>query len=235
MNVIVLFSGGKDSCFALWHVLHQGWNVASLVTVHPTNPNSYMFHYPNVQWTRLQAEALQLDMTVCKSEGKKEDELSDLERCLSNLKRPMRVDGVVSGAVASEYQKTRIDRICHRLDLASFSPLWRKDPEFIVRQEVELGFEIVVSSCMARGFTNDRLGKKIDKESLTELRELSRKYGINMAFEGGEAETFVTDGPIFKKKIVINSSERVWHGDSGHLRIERAELRLKPQKLSKNC
>jgi len=224
MKVAVLFSGGKDSCFAVWHVLHQGWNIGSLVSVRSRNPDSYMFHYPNVEWSKLQAEALDLPIVVCESEGKKEDELEDLERCLSSLKSSLKVDGVVSGAVASDYQKTRIDRLCESLDLASFSPLWRKNPEFLIRLEIECGFEIVITACMARGFTNEWLGRKIDTVCLDELKEMNRKYGIHMAFEGGEAETFVTDGPIFKKKVVIRSLEKVWQGDSGYLQIKSAEL-----------
>ncbi len=227
MNVAVLFSGGKDSCFALWHVLHQGWNVASLVSVHPENPNSYMFHYPNVKWTRFQAEALELPLIICETKGEKEDELIDLEECLSDLKELIKIEGVVSGAVASEYQKTRIDRICQNLDLASFSPLWRKNPELVIRQEVDLGFEIVVSTCMARGFTVDWLGRRIDSHTLDELKKISAKYGFHMAFEGGEAETFVSDGPIFRKKIVIKNSEKIWNDETGYLRINNVELKGK--------
>jgi diphthine-ammonia ligase len=227
MNVVVLFSGGKDSCLALWYVLHQGWNVTSLVSIQPNNPYSYMFHYPNIQWTKLQAEALGISIVTSESGGKKEEELSDLHRCLSDLKKTMKIDGVVSGAIASEYQKTRIDKICQGLDLASFSPLWRKDPEFIIRQEVDLGFEILISATMARGFTTEWLGRKIDAKCLDDLKEISRKYGIHMAFEGGEAETFVTDGPIFKSKILINNSENIWKGDSGYMQIKSAELQMK--------
>ena len=227
MNVVLLFSGGKDSCFALWHVLHQGWNVVSLVAVHPKNRNSYMFHFPNVEWTKLQAEALDLPIVVCETEGEKEEEVMDLEYCLSTIKKSTKIDGVVSGAVASEYQKTRVDRICDNLDLASFSPLWRKAPEVILTQEIDIGFEIHISACMARGFNVDWLWRKVDASSFDELKEINRKFGIHLAFEGGEAETFVTDGPIFKKRIVVTSSENIWNGDAGYLQIRSAELRTK--------
>jgi ABC transporter with metal-binding/Fe-S-binding domain ATP-binding protein len=188
-----------------------------------------MFHYPNVEWAKLQAEAIGLPIVVWESEGKKEDELSDLEMCLSTLKRSVKIDGVVSGAVASEYQKTRVERICQDLDLASFSPLWRKNPEFLIGQEVDFGFEIIISACMARGFTIEWLGRKIDLKCVDELKEINRKYGVHMAFEGGEAETFVTDGPIFKRKIVVRSSENMWKNDSGYLRIIDAKLQMKQQ------
>jgi ABC transporter with metal-binding/Fe-S-binding domain ATP-binding protein len=186
-----------------------------------------MFHYPNVKWTRLQAEALELPLIICETKGEKEDELIDLEQCLSDMKEMINIEGVVSGAVASEYQKTRIDRICQNLDLASFSPLWRKNAELVIRHEVNLGFEIVVSACMARGFTVEWLGRRIDPQTLEELKKISAKYGFHMAFEGGEAETFVLDGPIFRKKIVIKDSEKVWHDDAGYLRINDLQLKTK--------
>lgn len=186
-----------------------------------------MFHYPNIHWTQLQADALELPLCICESEGKREDELLDLEKCLSDLKNVTNIEGVVSGAVESEYQKTRIDKISHNLNLASFSPLWKKDPEFLLREEVALGFKIVIAACMARGFTVDWLGREIDAQSIEELKEMKSKYGVHFVFEGGEAETFVTDGPIFKAQITITSSQRIWKGDSGILEIENAELRAK--------
>jgi diphthine-ammonia ligase len=227
LNVAILFSGGKDSCLALWYALNQGWGVSSLVAVQTNNPESYMFHYPNINWTRLQADAIHLPLCICESEGKRDDELLDLERCLSDLKNATDIEGVVSGAVESEYQKTRIDKISHNLNLASFSPLWRKDPEFLLREEVGLGFKIVISACMARGFTIDWLGREIGIQSIEELKEMNSKYGVHFVFEGGEAETFVTDGPIFKRQIAITSFQRIWKEDSGYLRIEKAELRAK--------
>lgn len=151
----------------------------------------------------------------------------DLEKCLSGLKDSTNIKGVISGAVESEYQKTRIDRISHNLNLASFSPLWKKDPEFLIREEVRLGFKIIISACMARGFTIDWLGREIDAQSIEELKEINREYGVHFVFEGGEAETFVTDGPIFKAQIAITSCRRIWKGESGYLEIEKAELRPK--------
>ncbi|HID17566.1 TPA: TIGR00289 family protein [Candidatus Bathyarchaeota archaeon] len=221
MRFAALFSGGKDSAYALWCALHQGFDIAFLVTVVPEAPDSYMFHYPNVEWTKLQAEALGLPIKLVKVKGGKEGEVESLKERLKGLGG---FEGLVSGAIASEYQKRRLDALCEELGLVGYAPLWGKDPEALLREEVEAGFEIIITACMARGLTESWLGRRIDKTSLPELAGLCRKYGVHPTFEGGEAETFVLDCPIFKKRISILEREVRWSGESGYLIIKRAKL-----------
>ena len=128
MKVAVLFSGGKDSCFAVWYALHQGWDVAALITVFSENPDSFMFHTPNVAWTRLQAEAMSLPLFEIATEGVKEKELGDLKNGIADILKRQDFTALLSGAILSEYQKTRIDHICEDLQLRSFAPFWHKDP-----------------------------------------------------------------------------------------------------------
>ena len=223
MDVAVLFSGGKDGCFALWYALHQGWNVKLLITVQSNNPESYMFHYPNVRWTEVQARALKMPIKFIESTGLKEKEVEDLYIGMRRTLEEVSVDGLVSGAISSDYQKSRLDTLCDRLGVASFAPLWRKDPYSILREEVDLGFKMVVTACMAMGLTREWLGAAIDPRSLEKLRVLSEKHGFNPAFEGGEGETFVLDGPIFHEEIKILKHRIIWDGSSGRYVIEEAQ------------
>jgi ABC transporter with metal-binding/Fe-S-binding domain ATP-binding protein len=223
-KLALLFSGGKDSTFSLWYCLNQGWDVVTLVTVKPMNPFSWMFHCPCIEFTYLQAEALNLPLIVIKTKGKKEVELDDLKKGLSNLKKRCYISGVVSGAVASDYQKTRIDRICDRLNLKSFSPLWHKDPELLLRSMLDAGFEAVFTGVSAQGLNEKWLGRKLDEKAIEDLIKLNQKFGIHLSLEGGEAETFVIDCPLFKKRIEFEEVENVWKHDSGYILVKKAKL-----------
>lgn len=215
--------------FALWWAEMQGWDPVSLVTVIPESDESWMFHFPCVEWTGLQAEAIGIPRTVIRTKGVKENELNDLESGLRNLKHSTGIEGIVSGAVASEYQRTRLDNICEDIGLKSFAPLWHKNQQQLVREQIDAGFEIIVTACNALGLTADWLGRRLDVSSFDELTDLSEKYGFSVAFEGGEAETFVLAAPMFSGTIELARFESHWSGDSGYLEFK--ELRLKPRKL----
>jgi diphthine-ammonia ligase len=220
MRVVSLFSGGKDSAFALWCAQMQGWDVATLVTVFPESNESWMFHYPALEWTQLQAEAIGIPRTVIRTKGVKEEELKDLRMGLLSLTESIGIEGVVSGAISSEYQRTRLDNVCEELGLRSFAPLWHKDQPQLVREQIESGFEIMVTACNALGLTESWLGRRLDLVALEELMEISRRSGLNVAFEGGEAETFVLKAPIFKRAIRIVHGLRHWRNDTGYLELE---------------
>ncbi|MEM2896607.1 MAG: TIGR00289 family protein [Candidatus Bathyarchaeia archaeon] len=224
MRISCLFSGGKDSCYSLWYMLHQGFDVVALISVKPDDPASWMFHYPAVEWTKLQAESMEIPMILLETSGKKDEELEDLRELLKDLKKNFRIKALSSGAIASDYQKVSIDRVCEELGLKSFAPLWHKDPESLLLEEINFKFEIMITACSALGFTKDWLGKKLDRTLVNELKRLSQNYGIHIGFEGGEAETFVLNAPMFKKRIEIVDSEIFWRGDSGYLKINEARL-----------
>ncbi len=224
MKVASLFSGGKDSAFALWCTQMQGWDVESLVTVFPESQESWMFHFPGLEWTKLQAEAMGLPQSIIRTKGEKEEELSDLTAGLEKLKKSLGIDTVVSGAVASEYQRTRIDNVCEKLGLKSIAPLWHKDQEQLVREQIEFGFQIIITACNALGLDEKWLGKKLEASDLPKLVGLKKKYGLNIAFEGGEAETFVLAAPMFKVPLTVVRSTPRWRGDSGYLDLEEVRL-----------
>ena len=181
-----------------------------------------MFHFPNVQWTRLQALALELPHHVLEA---KNDELLSLKEGLAEVKEDLGINGVVTGAVASDYQKSRIDRVCDDLGLKSFAPLWHKDPRILVEDLRLLGFKILMIGVGAGGLDESWLGKELTSDRWAMLETLSMKYGIHLTGEGGEYETLVIDAPMFKKRIQIAGAHNEWDGESGHYVIENAILR----------
>ncbi len=219
MTNACLYSGGKDSTLALHKVVSMGIKIDLLITMISKSKESYMFHYPNVQYTKLQAESLGIRQVFAKTEGKKEEELDDLRKVLKDND----VKLLVTGATYSRYQGDRVNNIAKELGIEHMAPLWHIDPEAELT-EIERDFNAIITSVSAEGFDESFLGKKIDNDMISRLRELKKKYGINMLFEGGEAESFVLDAPLFTKKIEIKKSRTEWNGNRGMYLIEEAEL-----------
>lgn len=192
------------------------------MTVFPSTDESYMFHYPNVKWTKLQAEAAGVPQVVGETAGVKEKELADLTAVILSAKEKFGLDGIYTGALASVYQKSRVDRICRELGLKCVSPLWHVDPETHLRTLLREGFLVEVVSVSALGLDERWLGRVLDSHAVDELVELGAKYRFHVGLEGGEGETFVLDCPLFSKRIEIVSSTKHWKGDSGFLEIGEA-------------
>ncbi|MDE1834464.1 MAG: diphthine--ammonia ligase [Candidatus Micrarchaeota archaeon] len=212
-----LYSGGKDSTLSLHKAIALGIPIDLIITMISKSKESYMFHYPNVKYTCLQAEALGIKQVFAHTEGKKEEELKDLERVL----KENNVKFLVTGATYSRYQGERINKLAASMGIEHLAPLWHIDPEAELG-EIATDFNAIITSVSAEGFDESFLGHRIDEEIIKKLRLLHRKYGINMLFEGGEAESFVLDAPLFKKKIVIKKARTEWNGNRGMYIIEDA-------------
>ena len=220
LNVVALVSGGKDSALALHRALNQGYTVKYLVTMIPQRPDSWMFHYPNIHLVDFFAEAVDIPLVKGETSGVKETELEDLKHVLAGLQ----VDGVVTGAIMSQYQKKRIDRICQELNLKSIAPLWHENPQKLLVEIVSLGFEVLIVGVYAYGFNVTWLGRKINQKTISDLVKLNKKYQISVVGEGGEYETLVLNTPFFKKRIQLVQTERMWEDHSGCLIVKKAKL-----------
>jgi len=224
-----LFSGGKDSSWALYRALEDGLNVTRLVTVHPGN-DSYMYHVPATDLASLAAESVGIDLleidpgdlgaeAATDSAAQGDAELEPLEAAL----RELSLTGVTAGAVESEFQTSRIEAMCKRLGLDLYAPLWQRDPVTLAEEMLDAGFEILIVQVAAAGLDASWLGRRLDAEAIDELIELNERYGVHPLGEGGEFETLVVDGPHMSRPIELEW-ERVWEGSRGHLRVTDARL-----------
>ncbi len=198
--------------------------LSCLITIFPRSESSYMFHFPNLEWTRLQAKAMGVPQVTETTPGVKEEELVDLAKAVRRAKESFHIQGVCTGALASVYQKTRVERVCRDLGLECISPLWGTDPELHLRRLVDEGFVAAVVSVSALGLTREWLGRTLDHQAIDELVALGRKYRFHVGLEGGEGETFVLDAPSFSGRIEVRSAEKHWRGDAGYLEITDAAL-----------
>ena len=220
MRVACLFSGGKDSTYAAYVAMQRGWEIASLLTVRPADPESMMFHTPNLAVTALQAEAIGAPLLEEAAAPSEEGELDALRRIF----RRAEVDGIVVGAIASDYQASRVNRVAAQLGLRVFAPLWRQDPTRLVRDYLATGLRIVFSSVSADGFDATWLGRRWDEETVRQLLHLHRTRGVHPCGEGGEFETLVLDAPFFRKAIEVLEATPVWRGSAGVWQVNRAQL-----------
>ena len=219
MELAALVTGGKDSALALYKAMRKH-SIKYLVAMVPQREDSWMFHYPNIHMVDFFAEAAEIPLVKAETAGVKEAEVEDLKNLLAKLD----VEGVVSGAVASTYQKTRIDKICQELNLRHIAPLWHEKPEKILNEIIENEFEVIIVGVYALGLDENWLGRKIDAETVKELIKLKEKFGISPVGEGGEYESLVVDAPYFKKRIQILETEKVWKENQGYLMVKKAEL-----------
>ncbi|MEM3700812.1 MAG: TIGR00289 family protein [Candidatus Bathyarchaeia archaeon] len=223
MRVAVLATGGKDSTLALQKVLSQGYEVKCLVSMIPLREDSWMFHYPNIRLVDLFSKAVEIPLVKAETSGIKEREVEDLKRVIEKLD----IDAIVSGAIASNYQKTRVEKICQQLELKCLTPLWQRNPIEILEEIVNLKFHVIITGVYALGFSREWLGRKIDEKTIKALKELNRQYGVSIVGEGGEYETLVLDAPFFKKRIKIVEAEKIWKNQTGYILITSARLESK--------
>ncbi|MDD5254278.1 MAG: diphthine--ammonia ligase [Candidatus Nanoarchaeia archaeon] len=202
-----LVSSGKDSIYVMYTMIRQNYEISCMITLKSKNPDSYMFHTPTIELTKLQSEALGIPLLEQETPGEKEAELKDLRTALKKAKEKYHIEGVTTGALFSNYQRERIEKVADSLGLKIFSPLWNMDQEKEMRMILQDGFKFIITKIAAEGLDKSWLNKEITEKEIDKLAELNRKHGFNVAFEGGEAETLMVDGPIFKKRIVIEDFE----------------------------
>jgi len=201
MKVAVLFSGGKDSCLALHLARKEGHEIKYLLSILPSNFDSFMFHKPYLRLLKKQTEMLGIELIVMKSEGVENKEIEDLRKLMKKVKN--KVDAIIVGGIASNYQGSRIKKICDEVGLKFYAPLWNYNADKIWKELLNNKFKVILTKISCEGLDERWLGNIIDKEKFEELKKLSERYGFRLDFEGGEAESAVLFMPGFKKDIKI--------------------------------
>ena len=226
MKLAALFSGGKDSTYAIYLAKKLGHSVDVLLTLYPHSSESHLLHYPNIEFTQLQAESMKTPQLIEETlSDDSENESKKLNNLISLAKEKYSIDGIVHGGILSEYQKDNFSLICEKNQLKIISPLWNKEPESYMKELLNENFEYIISTVSSAGLNDSWLGRIIDKNGLDELQKLQKKFRFNLNFEGGEAETFVTNCPLFEKRLLIQDSITEWDGYRGRFEILEAKLK----------
>jgi asparagine synthase (glutamine-hydrolysing) len=218
MKLGVLFSGGKDSCYAAYLAKKKGNEISCLISIFSKNRDSWMFHTPSINCVKKQASVMKIPIIIEETKGKKEKELKDLERAVRKAKIKFGIKGIVTGALASNYQASRIKKICDKLQLKSINPLWGKNQISLLRELIRNKFEIIITGVSAYPLNEKWLGRKIDNKFIDDAFELEKLYKVNPAGEGGEFESLVLNCPLFFKRLEFKGG-RI-EGDGNSYRLE---------------
>jgi len=214
MKLASLFSGGKDSVYSSYLAKKEGHEISCLISIFSENKDSFMFHTPSISKVEKQAEVMGIPLIIWKTRGEKETELIDLENAIRRAISDYAIKGVVTGAIRSVYQASRIQKICTKLGIECINPLWEKDEEEYLEELIKEGFEVMIVGVFAYPLDETWLGKIIDSEFLFDVKILNEKYKIHVAGEGGEFESFVLNCPLFSRKLEIIGKEIFKEGEN---------------------
>jgi diphthine-ammonia ligase len=225
LNLAALFSGGKDSTYSIYKAIKMGHDVRCLITINPVSEESHLLHHPNIQSTAVQAQMMQLPqiMVDVDSENTVEEMLA-IKSALSNAKSRYGIEGMVHGGILSQFQKEHFESVANDLGLQVLAPIWKQNQKQYMEDLIDSGFEFIITAVSCDGLDESWLGRKITKNDLAALQTLSQKYKFNLSFEGGEAETFVTNCPLFAWPIKITKSTKTWDGYRGRFEILQSEI-----------
>jgi diphthine-ammonia ligase len=202
MSWAALTSGGKDSILSCQKAIDSGKDVRYMVTARPKNRDSYMFHSANLDAVPVIARVADMEYVEIGTHGRKEEELADLEAGLAALN----IEGVIAGAVASEYQAQRVKTITDKLGLELFTPLWHMDTELLL-QEVAARMDALIIVTAAEGLDEKFLGAHFNQDLINRLKRVAAARRINLAGEGGEYESLTLNAPFFSRPITYTTQE----------------------------
>jgi diphthine-ammonia ligase len=225
LKLASLFSGGKDSTYAIYKAKQEGHTIECLVSLFPRSEESHLFHYPNISVTSLQALSMKIPQILAHMDSTDtETEINELQNLLKKAKDNFGIDGIVHGGLFSNYQRTYFETISNKLNLKIISPLWNIDQKNYLLDLLQSKIKFIITSVTSAGLDESWLGREITRQNLEELVMLSSKFGFNLTFEGGEAETFVIDCPLFYSPIKILKANKLWDGYRGRFEITEAVL-----------
>ncbi|AJW71334.1 diphthine--ammonia ligase [Nitrosopumilus adriaticus] len=225
MKLASLFSGGKDSTYAIHLAQKQGHEITCLLSVFAKSDESHLLHHPNLQWTKLQSRAMKIpQLTINSDSDDTDNELVLLGQLLQKAIDKYQIQGLVHGGIKSNFQKEKFETLCSKFNLILISPLWDSEPKTYMNELIESNYHFIITSVSSGGLDDTWLGKSISKSDIITLKQLSKKFGFNLNFEGGEAETFVINCPLFSNPIIIKESRKEWDGYRGRFEIVDAGL-----------
>ena len=229
MDVAILYSGGKDSTFAIQFAKDKAWNIKYLVSVKPTRNDCFLFHYATVEQTKDLAEMLQIPHFYVKCRVADPLKEADIVReVVEKNQKKLRVDAVVLGGTGlQETQLSSIQHALRPLNVEAFASHAGEEHDLIMDEMLKEGYEILVTQIASDGL-KEWLGKKITKENFAQLKKDSLKYGFHIGFEGGYADTLVTDCPLFSKRLVVEDMSLIFEDNyCGHVVINKYSMKNK--------
>ncbi len=222
MKLICSWSGGKDSCFALHKAVQQGHTVQNLLIMMQDKGTSN-FHMISSQLLDAQSEAL--GIPIIKVPTTPETYEKKFVHALREAKANG-AQGIITGDIfdVALHEAGWLDKVTKEIGLEPVRPLWHRDTTQVLDEFIKAGFKATVVRIKNELLTMDYLGRQLDRKFFNDLKKLGN---IDLCGERGEYHTFVTDGPIFKKKIEIQETKTSTLNSWGRLEITKFTLKPK--------
>ncbi|HLC60602.1 MAG TPA: diphthine--ammonia ligase [Candidatus Nanoarchaeia archaeon] len=229
MDVAILYSGGKDSTFAIQQAIDKGWNIKYLISVKPTRKDCFLFHYATVEHTKEFAKQLGIPhfYVSCRvADPVKEADI--VKKVVEKNRSKMKVDAVVLGGTGlQETQLKSIQNALRQFNIDVFASHAGEEHDLVMEQMLDKGYEIMVTQIASDGL-KEWLGKNITKDNFPQLKKDSIKYGFHIGFEGGYADTLVTNCPLFEKQMVVEEMSVIFEDNyCGHVVIDKYRMQKK--------
>jgi len=222
MKVVASWSGGKDSCFACYKAIQEGYDVSQLLIM-MSDPSTSNFHMISSELLDAQSQAIRIP--IVKWTTTPETYEQDFKKALLQMKAKG-VEGVVTGDVydVALHEAGWLDRICKEVGLKPVKPLWHRDTQQILNEFINEGFKATVVRVKTDVLGMEWLGRQVNKEFFNDLLKLGT---VDPCGERGEFHTFVTDGPLFKKRLEILEGKKTVLNGYGRFEIKRFEIKPK--------
>lgn len=233
-KVVALLSGGKDSLYNMFLSIKEGHDVVAIANLKPPHDeqdeiDSFMYQTVGHQAIEYIAKSLEKPLfrtnitripktTELEYEENPADEVEDLYAILHDIKHKHEIDfdAVSVGAIASTYQKLRVENLCARLSIGMLAYLWNVDQDELLQRMIDDNFNAILIKVACIGLGKSDVGKSI-KEMQPKLRLLQQQYQVNICGEGGEYESLVLDCPLYTKSLVIEECEILCHSGNGDI------------------
>ncbi|MFP5112118.1 diphthine--ammonia ligase [Bacillaceae bacterium C204] len=204
-RIALSWSGGKDCCMALDTLQSQGYEVVCLVTTVPKELGRTFGHGERTEMIKLQGEALRLPVHFI--ECTYENYTSQFVKAVQSLKKQYNVTGIAYGDLYLDEHRDWGEKVASASDVEALYPLWMKKEEALhsLDKFVQSGYNAIVIRVREDLLDDTWLGRIVDESFLQDVQ----KTTICPMGEAGEYHTFVYDGPLFSKRIVLEHGELI--------------------------
>jgi uncharacterized protein (TIGR00290 family) len=204
--VLVSWSGGKDSCFALYETqMAAEYRVAALLTTLTRDYDRVSMHGVRRELLEEQAASLGLPLHqvfISKDASNDEYEMKMAEAFSEYRRRG--IDSIVFGDLFLADIRAYREEFLARQMMHGLFPVWKRDTSSFIREFIELGFKTIVTCVDSKVLDGSFVGKTIDEAFLSSLPE-----SVDPCGENGEFHTFVFDGPTFARPVDFSLGEIV--------------------------
>jgi uncharacterized protein (TIGR00290 family) len=193
MPALCSFSGGKDSCLALWRATRQGLDVRTLLVMFEETGERSRSHAIPLPLIERQAQALGLDLVVGNASWK------NYESVFTDALRQLRASGhtmAVFGDIDLQPHRDWEEKVCAAAGITAYLPLWQGNRRELADEVLAAGFRAMVECTDARYLGDEFCGRQYDAQFIQDL-----PAGVDACGENGEFHTFVYDGPCFRHPV----------------------------------